>query len=227
MAQQCAQLGGRIASIEHLTGLPVRDFKHWLFADHEAVPRGRAPSSIDWLYRRATLLDQAVASVLMSIYTRLRAGGFQAEDALIGAYKHHLDVCGQPDRISFDRAFDLASHFEGRWLAQTRSLDVVSCRTCHGDHLAPLGSIATFGQGCPFCGLRARYINDPRLQSLFPASPPADIAGLELGLMALMRTGAPPADIKASERATPSSAAARHSSDLRDIAASVLASRLG
>ena len=47
----------------------------------------------------------------------VRDSGFGAGESLVAAYRHYQTVCHGSCRISFDRAFDLASHTDGIWLA--------------------------------------------------------------------------------------------------------------
>ena len=188
MARQCVEFGGRVATVEHLTGLSSADFHHLAFASKHASPRGRAPNSVDWLHRRTTLLDQASAALIMSVYRRLRTGGFMPADALLGAYGQYRSICAPPYRISLDRALDLASNLDGIWLSTVRTLDVIRCPACGSDRLTYLGADARLATGCPFCVLLQRYRIDQYLQALFPVRPLPDASCIELSVMALMRT---------------------------------------
>ena len=170
-----------------------RDLLRLLFPDRQAVPRGRPPDSPEW-YHSANLLNRAEASIVMSTYGRLRAAGFSTRESLLGAYRHYGRLCEPPHRISFDRAFDLASHTDGVWLAQSHSFSIVTCPACRCEFLAAYGAIATSNDECPFCKLVRRYGTDPRVQTAFPARPLAVPTAVQLGMLSLLcGDGGPPA----------------------------------
>ena len=183
LAMDCADLGARVRTIHHLCGLPPRELQRLLFSDPYAIPRGRAPDSPEW-YHSANLLFRADASVFMATYHRAHQGGFAAADALVGAYRHYMLVTQTPHRISFDRAFDLASHLDGIWVARAPSFSVVTCPACASDFLTSLGSVAD-AQDCPFCKLVKRYRHDPRIQSSFPTQPLPDTSTFQRGMLSL------------------------------------------
>jgi hypothetical protein len=137
LAQQCAAHGARVRTISRITGMNPRDLLRLLFPERQSVPRGRAPDSPEW-YHGANLLYRAEASIVMSIYRRLRTADFSGGEALLGAYRQYVGVCQSPHRISFDRAFDLAAHTDGLWLTESRSFSLVVCPTCHSEFLAAL-----------------------------------------------------------------------------------------
>jgi flagellar transcriptional activator FlhC len=170
LAKDCAALGARVRTIGHLTGLPARQLLSLLFPDPQHVPRGRPPDSPEW-YHGANLLYRAEASIVMALYRRLREGGFPAPDALVGAYRQHGSICQPPQRISFDRAFDLAAHTDGLWLARGPSFSLVACPRCHSEYLAAYGALPRSNDACPFCKLVQRYGCDQRLQASFPVRP--------------------------------------------------------
>ena len=186
LAKACAACGARVRTITHLTGLPPREVLRLLFPDRQAVPRGRSPDSPEW-YHSANLLYRAEASIVVAIYSRLRDAGFPAGDALVGAYRHYLGVCQPPHRISFDRAFDLAAHTDGLWLADAKSFALVTCPTCHSDFLAAYGSMALSNDHCPFCKLVQRYGTDSRVQGAFPVRPLSIPAPAQLGMLRLLQ----------------------------------------
>jgi hypothetical protein len=192
LAKQCAAYGARVRTIGHLSGLNSRDVLRLLFPDRLAVPRGRSPDSPEW-YHGANLLYRAEASIVMSIYRRLRTADFGGGEALLGAYRHYLGVCQAPQRISFDRAFDLAAHTDGLWLTESRSFSLVVCPTCQSEFLAAFGSVALSNDDCPFCKLVQRYGTDPRVQSSFPVRPLTAPSSMELGMLALLRAADRPA----------------------------------
>lgn len=189
IAKRCVDLGARLSTIEQLCGLPQVEFRHLAYPAHLSVPRGRTPSSVEWLHRRTTVLEQAAAAVVMSSYRRLRDGGFPAAEALLSAYVHYTEVFDPPHRVTLDRALDMASNLDGIWLAKSRSLEIVRCSDCGSEHLATLGSDADrVPLNCPFCALIHRYRFDPRLRVHFPARPLLAPEGLQMGVMALMRS---------------------------------------
>ncbi|MES2090797.1 MAG: FlhC family transcriptional regulator [Pseudomonadota bacterium] len=167
LAQDCAQLGARVRTIHHLTGLNPRDVQRLFFNDPQAIPRGRPPNSLEW-YHGANLIAKAESSIFMSMYRRLRSTGFGAAETLVSAYRGYQAICQCPHRISFDRAFDLASHTDGIWLASIPVFDVIACPTCGSDVLMAIGTLLHSGDNCPFCKLVQRYSCDPRLQASFP-----------------------------------------------------------
>jgi flagellar transcriptional activator FlhC len=185
LAKDCAALGARVRTIGHLTGLPPRELLRLLFPDRENVPRGRPPDSPEW-YHGANLLYRAEASIVVALYRRLRDGGFAAAEALVAAYRHYGRICEPPQRISFDRAFDLAAHTDGLWLTSVQSFSLVACPTCHSEYLAAYGSAPRSNEECPFCKLVQRYGTDQRVQASFPVRPLPDLTQLELGLHRLL-----------------------------------------
>jgi hypothetical protein len=186
LAQQCAAHGARVRTISRITGMNPRDLLRLLFPERQSVPRGRAPDSPEW-YHRANLLYRAEASIVMSIYRRLRTADFSGGEALLGAYRQYVGVCQPPHRISFDRAFDLAAHTDGLWLTESRSFSLVVCPACHSEFLAAFGSVAMSNDQCPFCKLVQRYGTDPRVQSSFPARPLVNPSPIQLGMLTLLR----------------------------------------
>lgn len=172
LAKDCAALGARVRTIHCITGLPPREIQRLFFNDPQAIPRGRPPASQDW-YHSANLLFRADSSIFVATYRRLRKADFSAGEALVGAYRHYQVVCQAPHRISFDRAFDLASHTDGIWIAKSSSFSILICPTCRSEFLAALGTVPA-SDGCPFCKLVQRYGTDPRVQSSFPARPLLD-----------------------------------------------------
>ena len=188
IARRCAELGARLSTIEHVSGLPQSEFRHLAFPAQSTVPRGRIPTSIDWLHRRTSLLGQAEAAIIMCTYRRLTDGGFPAPDALLGAYSHYREICESPHRISLDRAFNLASNMDGIWLARKRCLHLVRCSACGSEYIGTIVSVDTAATPCcPFCPVLQRYALDPRLQAHFPERPIVGAGDLQVGVMALMR----------------------------------------
>jgi len=192
MARECAALGARVRTISRITGLNPRDLLRLLFPDPQAVPRGRSPDSPEW-YHGANLICRAEASILVSVYRRLRAADLGSGQALLGAYRHYQGLCQPPHRISFDRAFDLAAHTDGLWLTESRSFSLVVCPACHSEFLAAFGSVELSNARCPFCKLLQRYGTDPRVQSSFPARPLVNPPPAQLGMLTLLRGSLPQA----------------------------------
>jgi flagellar transcriptional activator FlhC len=185
LAKACAAHGARVRTICHLTGITPREVLRLFFENRSAVPRGRPPDSPEW-YHGANLLYRADASIVMSMYGRLRAAGFGAGDSLVGAYDQYCGIGPGPHRISFDRAFDLAAHTEGVWLTSTKSFSIVACPACHSECLASYGTIAASNDQCPFCRLVQRFRTDPRVQASFPVRPLVVPSSRQLGLIALL-----------------------------------------
>lgn len=184
LAKDCFDLGARGRTIHHVTGLPPRELRRLLFTSPNSAPRGRAPDSPEW-YHGANLLCQTESSLFMSIYCRLRTNGFAAGETLVGAYRQYQGVCHCPNRISFDRAFDLAAHTDGIWVATTPAFAIATCDLCGGEFLTPHGGARCTGNDCPFCKLVLRYATDLRVQASFPELPrPAGPIDIQLGIMA-------------------------------------------
>jgi flagellar transcriptional activator FlhC len=178
LALACAELGARLRTIVCLTGLGHQDLVRMLFRDGRDAPRGRAPDSPEW-FHTANLLDRAQACVVLAIYHRLTRDGFAAPQALLTSYRHYRNLCTD-SRISFDRAFDLAAHLDGRWVATESSFTIAACGSCCSDVLAPYGARAETSDHCPFCKLVKRFRCDPRVQQSFPTQPLPDLTDLAL-----------------------------------------------
>lgn len=198
VAQACAELGARSRTIVHLTHLPHRQLQRLFFTDAQAVPRGRPPDSPEW-YHNANILYRAAASLFTVRYHRLRQGQFPPVQALISAYRHYLGLCDEAPRISFDRAFDLASHLDGIWIATGRSFSVAICPHCHSEYLTAIGGGLVQANGCPFCKIIRRFWADRRVQASFPVPPLVDPGHIVLGIDLLLRAEAPADDETPSE----------------------------
>lgn len=170
LARDCAALGARVRTIHHLTGLRPQELLHLLFSDR-TPPRGRAPDTRDW-YHNANLLYRTEASIVVSSFQRLRLMNFAAAEALVAAYRYYRSVYRPPSRISFDRAFDLAAHTEGLWIAKSPSFCMARCQRCGSEYLDALGSSGAAARRCPFCQLLDRHRRDPRLTATVPGTPP-------------------------------------------------------
>lgn len=171
LARDCAQLGARIRTIHHLTGLRPRELQYLLFNAHTLPPRGRAPDSREW-YHSANLLCRTEASIVIANFVRLRHLGFQGAEALVAAYRYYQSMYQPPWRISFDRAFDLAAHTEGVWIAKSPSFLLNACQRCGSEFLDTLGATDSAARPCPFCQLLDRHGRDPRLTAAVAIVPP-------------------------------------------------------
>jgi flagellar transcriptional activator FlhC len=170
LARDCAELGARVRTIHHLTGLRPSELRYLLFSDQHPPPRGRTPDTREW-YHGANLLHRMQASVVVSNFARLRHLGFAPAESLVGAYRYYLSLYGELHRISFDRAFDLAAHTEGLWIARMASFHVVRCSRCGSEYLDALGSAPSDDGACPFCRMIDRHRRDPRLTAPFRVEP--------------------------------------------------------
>lgn len=198
LAKDCAELGARVRTIHCITGLPSREIQRMFFNDPRSIPRGRPPDSPEW-YHSANLLYRTDACIVVAIYRRLRQAGFGQGVALVGAYRQYQTVCQAPYRISFDRAYDLASHTDGIWTAKSPNFTIVTCPSCASEFLATLGSVPT-ADACPFCKLVQRYGHDPRVQTSFPTHPLPDPTAFRLGMAMLLWK--PPGQADVDEHAT-------------------------
>ena len=186
VAKECAAFGARSRTIEYVTGLPHGEVGRLFFADRAAAPRGRPPASPEW-YHSANLLNRAEASIFVSIYRRIRELGFGPAEALVSGYSHYLQICNTQPRISFDRAFDLASHMDGLWLVKAPNFSLLTCPSCNSQYVASLSAGPITNNECPFCKLIRRYPRDPRLQASFPGKPVPDISPVPLAASALAK----------------------------------------
>jgi len=194
LAQQCAELGARCRTIHLITGVKPRELQWLFFTDPRTIPRGRAPDSPEW-YHSVNLLYRAEASIFVAMYRRLRSAGFAADEALVSAYRSYQSICQCPHRISFDRAFDLASHTDGIWLATSPAFAIVTCPVCASEFLAAVGSLASTNHDCPFCRLVQRFNTDRRVQKSFPTHTlSAEVAARHLQMASLIRPGEPRAN---------------------------------
>jgi len=185
LAQECVDLGARVRTLQQLTRLTHRELVRLFFTDPQAIPRGRPPDSPEW-YHTANALFRAEASLFGVLYAKLRHGKFAPTDALVSGYRHYRGMCDGEARISFDRAFDLASHLDGIWIASVKSFAIATCPRCDSGHLVAVGGVAAQAEGCPFCKILRRYQTDPRVQMSFPAPPLVDPAQVVLGIDLLL-----------------------------------------
>lgn len=162
LARDCAALGARTRTIHHLTGIPPNELLRLLFTAPMQPPRGRPPDTREW-YHNANVLYRAEASLIVANFRRLLRRGFASTEALITAYRHYQSLYRAPHRISFDRAFDLAAHTEGLWIARAASFDVTQCTRCGSEFLDAVGTDPGTVGSCPFCRLLEGHVRDPRL----------------------------------------------------------------
>jgi len=167
VAKACFELGARVKTVCHLTGLNRHELVRLFFIDERSAPRGRPPDSIEW-YHHANLIEQVDASLVTALFERVSALGFPPPDALIGAYRLYRERCTSATRISFDRAFDLVSALRGMWLKRTAEFALHDCPVCRSHYLASPGDHSAKLHGCPFCKLVKRYRCDTRIQAAFP-----------------------------------------------------------
>lgn len=186
LAKECAALGARIRTMEYVTGLTRGQLGRLFFADRKSAPRGRPPDSPDW-YHSANLLNRTEASIFVSTYRRIRELGFGPAEALVSGYKHYLAVCRVHPRISFDRAFDLASHMDGLWIVRVPNFSLLTCPVCASQYVTSVSAHPVTNHECPFCKLVNRYPRDPRIQMSFPASALPDVTAIQLGVIALSK----------------------------------------
>lgn len=189
LAQACVESGARVRTVHHITRLPRRELIRLFYPDPLSIPRGRPPDSPEW-YHTANVLFRAEASLVGVLYRRLRHANLPPGESLVAAYRHYRHLCGPEPRISFDRAFDLASHLEGIWIAGARSFSVSLCPQCHSEHLTAIGGPRSQSEGCPWCKVIHRYRSDPRVQTSFPTPPLIDPRHIVLGIDLLMAQAA-------------------------------------
>lgn len=186
LAKECAELGARFRTIVFVTGLTQRTLHDLFFQDGNTTPRGRAPDSPDW-YHSANLLNRVEASIVVSLYRRIRNLGFGPPHALTHGYRQYREACDHHPRISFDRAFDLVSHVDGIWLSKVINLSLLSCPACSSHYVAAVGAEPISNRECPFCRLVSRYERDPRIQAAFPVRAHVRLDSLDDGLPTLFR----------------------------------------
>lgn len=155
LASDCALLGARVRTIQHLSGVHPTEIVRLLFSQRHPPPCGRPPDTREW-YHRTSLSDRIEASIVTTNFSLLRSRGFGSAESLVDAYRYYQAVFGARRNISFDRAFDLASHTAGLWIARTQSFRVATCNRCACDFLDALGASGVFDRDCPFCALLAR-----------------------------------------------------------------------
>lgn len=170
LAHECAQLGARVRTIHHLSGLPPREIQRLCFSRQFPAPRGRAPDTREW-YHTANVLDRSESSLVAANVHHLRCAGFAPAETLVAAYRYYQTLRTPPHRISFDRAFDLVANTEALWIAKESSFRVLHCTRCGGAFLDAFNTDAADDRNCPFCPLIERHARDPRLTANYPECP--------------------------------------------------------
>lgn len=170
LALDCARLGARVRTIHQLTGMRPNELLYLLFSEQRYPPRGRTPDAREW-YPTATLLDRIEASVVVSTFDRLHSNGFRAPESLVAAYRYYHGLYGLRCHIGFDRAFDLVSHVAGLWIADSASLQLVTCTICASAFVDTPSVRLRRHEDCPFCRLPARHQRDPRIAAFFRGTP--------------------------------------------------------
>jgi flagellar transcriptional activator FlhC len=167
IGEQCGALGARVRTICYLTGLERKTARRFFSGEQHPVQCGNYPSSsADWLYK-INLFGQIEASLLVSIFSRLRDHGIGDAEALITAFRQYHARFGHLAQIDFDRAFDLVSHCCGIWTHAVAALALYSCKYCGSEFLSSLGNCGG-GQGnCPFCKVLGRYSKEERIRRYF------------------------------------------------------------
>jgi len=184
LAKQLAALGARLKTIHIMTGLPPRQVQSLFFPDACTIPRGRAPDSAEW-YHSANLILRTDACLIGAKYHQLRRQGLTAGEALVLAYRAYQAATLPPYRISLDRAFNLVSYLDGIWLARTPTLSILTCPGCGCEFIAAIGTVAHWGEACPFCKLLERFPMDHRIQASYPTYPAIGSIERQQGLLAL------------------------------------------
>lgn len=168
LAMKCIELGARPRTVQLLTGLTLFKLEQLCQGKFSEPRRGRHPRSREW-YHSANVLERVEASAIVSLYLRLNQLGLEPPQALVAAYQHYIRALRSPPRISLDRALDLVSQTEGRWLATERGFELYICPACQCQYLAaPMDKAPEHNNECPFCKLAEQYAKDPRVRKTYP-----------------------------------------------------------
>jgi hypothetical protein len=168
LASDCAQLGARVRTIQHLSGVHPSEIVRLLFSKRHPPPCGRPPDTREW-YHRTSLSERIEASVIAVNFMRQRIRGFAGAESLVDAYRCYRTLFGARYHISFDRAFDLASHTAGLWIARAQCFHIASCARCGCDFLDALGASRSCDRNCPFCAQLQRHSRPRSLLAVAPA----------------------------------------------------------
>jgi hypothetical protein len=181
LARECALLGARPRTISVVTGLERYEVVNLLFSESGSRKAGQNPSSPEWLFGKAGLLDQLDASMFTAKFDRLVTLGVKYPEALVTSYTQYRIMREEPDtleasdgepdgkakvRLTFDRAFDLACHAYAIWGTPKPSLMLADCPKCHSRYLTAL-SLRPDPTECFFCKLLERYRTSERIRKSF------------------------------------------------------------
>jgi hypothetical protein len=190
LARRCVVFDARPQTIALVADLALKEVtKYFPSVRHRS---GRFPSSPEWFHTR-NLLQRTEASILLSLYRRIRDLGFPAQEALLSGFQRYRETLFASATIDFDRAFNLVCHLDGLWLVRERSFDLYACRSCRSQYLVPRSS-GPAGGDCIFCKLVQRYLTDVRLQARFPARPLPNVEALRLAFPIRPAARSAPAD---------------------------------
>lgn len=167
-AHACIQLGARMRTASHISGLSPSELSKLYLPGERAFHCGRLPSSADWLMDKTNSLMRAELSIFASIFSRIMDQGFAPGDGMVTAYKLYRSTCSGHPRVSFDRAFDVACHLKGLWVYTKISIALYPCPHCDLLNLSSIGDDAPQHHGCVFCRLVVRYYKDQRIRTSFP-----------------------------------------------------------
>lgn len=167
LAQACAELGARVRTIHHLSGLPPREIQRLCFSRQFPAPRGRVPDTREW-YHSANVLDRSESSLVAANVHHMQHNGFPPAETLVAVYGYYMSLRTPPRRISFDRAFDLVANTEGLWISKDPCFRIIHCTRCGSSFLDALSIDAVDDRNCPFCPLIERHERDPRLTAQYP-----------------------------------------------------------
>ena len=175
LARACALLGARPTTITKVTGLDRHEIVSLLFSEPGSRKPGQNPSSPEWFFGKACILDHLDASLFMVMFDRLVKLGVRYPDALVTGYRQYRSLRGHLDagaegavnvRLTFDRAFDLTRHTYGIWGTLKPSFMLAECSVCLSRYLTAVATRADDG-ACCFCKLLARYGSNDRIRESF------------------------------------------------------------
>lgn len=177
LARACALLGARPTTITKVTGLDRHEIVSLLFSEPGSRKPGQNPSSPEWFFGKACLLDHLDASLFMVMFDRLVGLGVRYPDALVTGYRQYrfmrenlnADTGGEETvnfRLTFDRAFDLTRHTYGIWGVLKPSFMLADCAVCRSRYLTAVSTRADDAV-CYFCKLLARFGSNDRIRESF------------------------------------------------------------
>ncbi|WP_323581727.1 FlhC family transcriptional regulator [Actimicrobium sp. CCI2.3] len=192
LARACALLGARPTTITKVTGLDRYEVVSLLFSEPGSRKPGQNPSSPEWFFGKACLLDHLDASLFMVMFDRLVGLGVRYPDALVTGYRQYRALRGNPDadgegtgnvRLTFDRAFDLTRHTYGIWGVLKPSFMVANCAVCRSRYLTALSS-RTGTAECCFCKLVVRFGSNDRIRESFQGCSRSSLNGVIISRLA-------------------------------------------